>query len=42
MMEFSLRYAADAIAAIAAIAMLSAMISSRNIKQVSAYTLIKE
>lgn len=42
MMDFSLRYAVIAVAAIAAIAMISAMISSRNIKRVSAYTLINE
>ncbi|MDW7657125.1 MAG: ABC transporter permease [Bacillota bacterium] len=42
MMDFSLRYAVIAVTTITAIAMISAMISSRNIKRVSAYTLIKE
>ena len=42
LMEFSWRYVVIGIVTIAAIAMISALISSRNIKNVSAYTLIKE
>lgn len=42
LIEFSWQYAVIGVVAIAAIAMLSAMISSRNIKKVSVYTLIKE
>ena len=40
--DFSFLYAVIAVAAIASIAVVSAMISSRNIKTVSAYTLIRD
>lgn len=40
--EFNLLYAVAAAAAIASIAIVSAMFSSRNVRKVSAYALIRE